>query len=48
MKSIEQVRISTILNSVALVLNIVLNATFIFGWIPGIRRSASRASRWRR
>ena len=36
MKSIEEVHISTILNSVALVLNIVLNATFIFGWIPGI------------
>lgn len=36
MKSIEQVRVSTVLNSVALVLNIGLNAAFIFGWIPGI------------
>lgn len=36
MKSIEQVRVSTVLNSVALVLNIGLNAVFIFGWIPGI------------
>ena len=36
MKSIEQVRTSTIINSTALVLNIVLNAVFIFGWIPGI------------
>ena len=36
MKSIEQVKVSTFINSVALVLNIVLNATFIFGWIPGI------------
>ena len=36
MKSIEQVRVSTLINSTALILNIVLNATFIFGWIPGI------------
>lgn len=36
MKSIEQVKTSTVINSVALVLNILLNATFIFGWIPGI------------
>ena len=36
MKSIEQVRVSTLINSTALALNIVLNATFIFGWIPGI------------
>lgn len=36
MKSIEQVRISTIINSTALITNVVLNAVFIFGWIPGI------------
>ena len=36
MKSIEQVRVSTLINSTALVLNIVLNAVFIFGWIPGV------------
>ncbi len=36
MKSIERVRVSTLLNSTALVLNIVLNATFIFGWLPGL------------
>lgn len=36
MKSIEQVRISTVINSTALVLNVILNAVFIFGWIPGI------------
>ena len=36
MKSIEQVRTSTLINSTALVLNIVLNATFIFGWLPGV------------
>ena len=36
MKSIERVRTSTIINSTALVLNIILNAVFIFGWIPGI------------
>ena len=36
MKSIEQVRVSTVINSTALVLNIVLNAAFIFGWFPGI------------
>ncbi len=34
--AVEQVRVSTVLNSVALVLNIGLNAAFIFGWIPGI------------
>ena len=36
MKSIEQVRVSTFINSTALVLNIILNAAFIFGWFPGI------------
>jgi len=36
LKSIEKVKESTIINSTALVLNIVLNACFIFGWIPGI------------
>ncbi len=36
MKSIEQVKTSTLINSSALVLNVVLNAVFIFGWIPGI------------
>ncbi len=34
--AVEQVRVSTVLNSDALVLNIGLNAAFIFGWIPGI------------
>ena len=36
LKCIEKVKESTLINSTALVLNIVLNATFIFGWIPGI------------
>ncbi len=36
MKSIERVKISTMINSSALLLNILLNAVFIFGWIPGI------------
>lgn len=36
LKSIEKVKESTIINSTALVLNIILNAVFIFGWIPGI------------
>lgn len=36
LKSIEKVKESTIINSTALILNIILNACFIFGWIPGI------------
>ncbi len=36
MKSVEQVKTSTLINSTALVLNVVLNAAFVFGWIPGI------------
>ena len=36
LKCIEKVKESTLINSTALVLNIVLNACFIFGWIPGI------------
>lgn len=36
LKSIEKVRESTLINCSALVLNIFLNAVFIFGWIPGI------------
>lgn len=37
LKSIEKVKESTFINSTALVLNIILNAVFIFGWIPGIQ-----------
>lgn len=36
MKSIERVKASTLINSSALLLNILLNAVFLFGWIPGI------------
>ena len=36
MKSIERVKVSTLINSSALLGNIVLNAVFIFGWIPGV------------
>ena len=36
LKCVEKVKESTIINSSALVINIVLNACFIFGWIPGI------------
>ena len=36
LKCIEKVKESTLINSTALVLNIILNAVFIFGWIPGI------------
>lgn len=36
LKSIEKVKESTIINSTALILNIILNAVFIFGWLPGL------------
>ncbi|MBO5253886.1 MAG: MATE family efflux transporter [Clostridia bacterium] len=36
LKCVDKVKESTLINSTALVLNIVLNACFIFGWIPGI------------
>ncbi len=36
MKAIERVRVSTFINCTALLMNIVLNAAFIFGWIPGV------------
>ncbi len=32
LRSVNQVKISTILNAVAFVLNIILNAAFLFGW----------------
>lgn len=36
MKSIERVKVSTLINSSALLANIVLNAVFLFGWLPGV------------
>ena len=36
LKSVERAKISTLINSSALLINVVLNATFIFGWIPGV------------
>ena len=46
MKSIERVKVSTLINSSALLGNIVLNAVFIFGWIPGVPPMASAAWLW--
>ena len=36
LKSIDKVKASTIISTTALFLNIILNAAFIFAWIPGI------------
>lgn len=36
LKSMERVKICTVIIGVALGLNILLNAVFIFGWIPGV------------
>ena len=44
MKSIERVKASTLINSSALLLNILLNAVFLFGWIPGIPPMGIRCS----
>ena len=36
LKSVERAKISTLINSSALGVNVVLNAAFLFGWFPGI------------
>ena len=36
LKSVERVKASTLINSSALALNVLFNAVFIFGWLPGV------------
>ena len=36
LKSVDQVKVSTLISTTALGLNILLNAAFIFAWFPGI------------
>lgn len=36
LKSVERAKVSTLINSSALGVNVLLNAVLIFGWIPGV------------